>query len=402
MESDLPRVSVIVPTFNRSRFLHDCLESLLAQTLAPAQVLVVNDGSTDATRAVLESYGDRVTRLDTPAQLGKPGAVNLGLEHVTGDFVWVFDDDDVALPDALARFTAALAVRPECGFSWSPWQYADTLPDGRLAPVNWETRHPPIEKLGFLPALLEQNFLGGAALFARRRCYEDAGCYDPGLVRSQDYDIAIRFARRYSGVRVEGGATFTYRQHESARGSSADRFAAWARFGKWLQYDQRIFRRLRSELSLSEYLPPGHDLGTAQRLALIERFTLMASRLLVDEALEDLLLLTRLTNQGPLNNSERRPIRRIAYADPWYGCGSVWDEPRFTNGVRELASASETVAEIRREALAAFVRGVRSEGLGRLGTAGRRALRLYAHSTMPARAPRHGGVAATPMPGPRF
>jgi hypothetical protein len=227
------------------------------------------------------------------------------------------------------------------------------------------------------------------------------GGFDPALLRSQDYELAIRFARRFRGVRVQGSATFIYRQHEGVRGSSADRFAAWARFGKWLQYDQRIFRRLRREMTLAEYLPPGHDITSSQRLALIERFAIMASRLLIDEALEDLHLLTRLTNQAPLTAAERRPVRRIAYGDPWYGCGSIWDQPRFTNQLRELAGASGTVAEMRREALLSFVRGVRSHGMGRLQTAGRRALRLFAPSAVTPAMDRPRSVPATPMPGPR-
>jgi glycosyltransferase involved in cell wall biosynthesis len=402
MQDGRPRVSVIVPTFNRSRFIVDCLESLLAQTLPPAELIVVDDQSTDTTRAVLASFGDRILHLETPAQLGKPGAVNIGLEHATGDYVWVFDDDDVALPDALARFTDVLERHPECGFSWSPWQVADTQPDGSLGPVTFETRPPDIAAIGFVPALLERNFLGGAALFARKRCYDECGGYDPTLIRSQDYDVAIRFARRYPAARVEGGATFIYRQHEGARGSSNDRFAAWARFGKWLQYDQRILRRLRREMSLDEYLPPGHEVATSQRLALIERFTLTAERMLLDEALEDLELLARLSHQGPLSDAERRPVRRIAYSDPWYGGGAVWDHPRFTNRMRELVARSETVRDIRAEVLQGFVRGVRSHGLARLRVAIPRAMRLLVHTSPPAHAVRPAGVPATPMPGPRL
>ena len=401
MAHGTPRVSVIVPTFNRSRFLAECLRSLLAQTLPPAEVLVVDDHSTDATRKVLAGFADQVVTIRTTAQLGKPGAVNLGLEHATGDYVWVFDDDDVALPDALARFTDALERHPECGFSWSPWFCADTLADGSLGPVTWETRAPDIATLGFVPALLEHNFLGGAALFARKRCYDECGGYDPALIRSQDYDVAIRFARRYPAARVEGGATFIYRQHEGVRGSSADRFAAWARFGKWLEYDQRILRRLRREMSLGEYLPPGHDVATSQRLAIIERLTLMMERMLLDEALEDLALLAQLPRQEPLTEAERRPVRRIAYSDPWYGCGSLWDHPRFTNRVLELAGRSETVRDIRGEALHGFVRGVRSHGLSRLRVAVPRTVRLLAPSARTRPDFRPTGVPATPMPGPR-
>ena len=76
-------------------------------------------------------------------------------------------------------------------------------------------------------------------------------------------------------------------------------------------HHQRILRRLRREMSLAEYLPPGHDVATSQRLAIIERFALMAERLLLDEALEDLALLAQVPQQEPLTETERRPIRRI-------------------------------------------------------------------------------------------
>jgi glycosyltransferase involved in cell wall biosynthesis len=402
MEHDRPRVSVIVPTFNRSRFIVDCLESLLAQTLPPAELIVVDDQSSDATRSVLATYGDRIVHLETPSQLGKPGAVNLGLEHATGEYIWVFDDDDVAQPDALARFTDTLERHPECGFSWSPWFVADTMPDGSLGPATFETRAPDIATIGFLPALLERNFLGGAALFARKRCYDECGGYDTALVRSQDYDVAIRFARRYAAVRVDGGATFVYRQHEGARGSSSDRFAAWARFGKWLQYDQRILRRLRREMSLGEYLPPGHDVAQSQRLALVQRFTLMTERLLVDEALEDLALLARLPDQKPLTELERRPVRRIAYSDPWYGCGAAWDHARFMQRLRDLVEQSETVRAIRDEVLNGLLRGVRSHGLSRVRVAAPRAMRLFVKTSTASRGRRPAGAPATPMPGPQL
>ena len=154
-------------------------------------------------------------------------------------------------------------------------------------------------------------------------------------------------------------------------------------------------------MALAEYLPPGHDVTTSQRLALVQRFTLMASRLLIAEALEDLLLLTRLANQAPLSDAERRPVRRIAYSDPWYGCGSAWDDPRFTSRVLELARGSELVAEIRHESMLATFRGVRSHGVRRIPAAIRRAVRMYAHAPEGPLMPPPTAVPATPMPGPK-
>ncbi|MBA2722742.1 MAG: glycosyltransferase family 2 protein, partial [Methylibium sp.] len=124
------RISVVVPTFNRAAFLAECLESLLRQTLPAHELVVVDDGCTDHTPQVLAAFEPRVTVLRTSGQLGKSGAVNLALRHITGDFVWVFDDDDVAHADALARYAGAFDRDPEAGFSYATFDYAGSNADG--------------------------------------------------------------------------------------------------------------------------------------------------------------------------------------------------------------------------------------------------------------------------------
>ncbi len=242
-----PTVTVLIPTFNRGDFLAECLDSIQSQTLPPSQIIVVNDGSTDHTLEVLKPYRDRIEYIETP-QLGKPAALNAGLERVTGDYLWIFDDDDVALPEALARFVEPLENHPEHGFSYSTYYYTASRPeDNRIGSILDESRIPDVHERGFLIPLLEGNFLGGAALFARTSCYARVGNFDTRLVRSQDYEMAIRIARRFSGIRVPGGATFHYRQHEGLRGSTRDRFQVGTRF-------QQV-APIRSD-DLSRSLPP--------------------------------------------------------------------------------------------------------------------------------------------------
>jgi len=137
----------------------------------------------------------------------------------------------------------------------------------------------------------------------------------------------------------------------------------------------------------------------SQRLALVQRFTLMTERLLVDEALEDLALLARLPDQKPLTELERRQVRRIAYSDPWYGCGAAWDHARFMQCLRELVEQSETVRAIRDEILNGLLRGVRSHGLSRVRVAAPRAMRLFVKTSATSRRRRPAGAPATPMPG---
>src|SRR5262249_507414 len=104
-------ISVVVPSFNAGRWIAASLDSVLAQTLPPGEVVVVDDGSTDDTPQVLASFGDRV-RVVRAAHAGLAAARNLGLALASGDWVAFQDADDVARPDRLALLQAHLDVAP--------------------------------------------------------------------------------------------------------------------------------------------------------------------------------------------------------------------------------------------------------------------------------------------------
>ena len=343
-----PRITVLVPTYDRAEYLAECLDSLFAQSIVPSQVIVVNDGSTDRTLEVLKSYRGRIDYLETP-QGGKSVSINRGLEIVNGDYLWIFDDDDVALPDALERFVTPLEKEPRYGFSYSTYYFTATKPGSRLiGRVLFEEKKPDLKKRGFLIPLLESNTLGGAALFARMSCYRATGMFDPALVRSQDYDMAIRIARRFEGVSVAGGATFHYRQHRGDRGNHQDRFKAELQRKKWWEYDQMIFRRLYAELALADYLPPGARLEGREREAVLQRLTVMATKLLVPETLKDLQELSRMADDRPFTENERFLLSSLA-DPPYYRMGSFLDDRPFLKTFRELAAASPVIARLKKE-----------------------------------------------------
>jgi glycosyltransferase involved in cell wall biosynthesis len=344
-----PTITVLIPTFNRGNFLAECLDSIQSQTPTPSQILIVNDGSADGTLDVLKPYRNRIEYLETP-QLGKSAAINAGLGRVTGDYLWIFDDDDVALPDALARFVEPLENHPEHGFSYSTYYYTASRPeDNRIGSILDESIIPDVRERGFLIPLLESNFLGGASVFARTSCYAQVGVFDTRLVRCQDYEMAIRIARRFTGVRVQGGATFHYRQHDGLRGSTQDRFQVNTRLRKWLEYDQMIFRDLHRQLPLEEYLPPGVPLEQERRQAHLQRLAVLASKLLAPEAYADLGLLAALQDRTPLSTLERQIIRGIVCHRPFYAAGSIADQFEFYDEIRRLAKTSAVIRRIRRE-----------------------------------------------------
>lgn len=105
------RVSVIIPAFNAERYLGEALASVLAQTVPPAEVIVVDDGSTDGTVAVAEAFGPPVRCVRQP-HAGASRARNLGVAEATGALLAFLDADDLWAPDKLALQLAALEADP--------------------------------------------------------------------------------------------------------------------------------------------------------------------------------------------------------------------------------------------------------------------------------------------------
>ena len=300
-------VTVVVPTFNRARYLGECLGSILGQTLAPAQVIVVNDGSTDSTREVLRPFLDRIEYLEKDNG-GKSTALNMAFAKVGGDYIWIFDDDDVAIPDALERHIALLERRPDLGMSYSSYYRAGTHPDGSINPGD-DVRAPRVDPECFFLRLMEANFIAHPSAVVRTEGYRKVGRFDTDLVRSQDYDMLLRLARCYLADMIHG-PTFYRRYHEGSRGSQRDLFRPEHYDAKAFGYEKIIFRRLRREADLNEFLPrdPGSTRTqlTDDRRALLQRAAIMALKGLWTESFEDLDAAIRADSSKSLTGEEKR------------------------------------------------------------------------------------------------
>jgi glycosyltransferase involved in cell wall biosynthesis len=121
-----PAISVVIPCYNGSKYLHETLKSVLAQTFPPLEVIVVDDGSTDDSAAIAESYGPPVRVIRQPNQ-GESVARNRGIEEANGEWVAFLDADDMWLPEKLAEQAKLMA--PEVGAVCS--SDLATYPDGR-------------------------------------------------------------------------------------------------------------------------------------------------------------------------------------------------------------------------------------------------------------------------------
>ena len=188
MIDSLCYVSVIIPTFNRSRYLRQAIASVLAQTYPHFEIIVVDDGSTDETRTVAESSRDPKIRYTWQDNAGRSAARNRGLELARGEYIAFLDDDDFYLPDKLSQQTAYLEAHPAVDLVGAGTQMVDEQERVLRVWRNWEDQ-PELS----LPACLYACPLPTCTVLFRRRALDLLDrWFDPELDRAEDTDFFTR------------------------------------------------------------------------------------------------------------------------------------------------------------------------------------------------------------------
>lgn len=316
-----PSVAVIIPTYNRPHFLVQALESVLNQTRKPDEILVVDDGSTASTAEALAGYRDRIRYLRKPNG-GLPSALNHGLAATDADYICILDDDDLAVPDALERHLGFLHSRPDIDFSYSGcyrfWGESPPKPPYAEHLELYDCAdHGPADL--FLHALETYPF-HTQGMMVPLRCYGAINGFDDTRLRSEDYDMILRLARKFRGAKLPAPA-FLLREHSGDRGPARERHSVRDRDKVFLQHARKLFADVRDRLALEEYVRqvektvPLNNAG--RRVALLQRACIMARHGLFDEALEDLEAATvRPLLEHPLTPEEERMCSRMMDMDP--------------------------------------------------------------------------------------
>lgn len=190
-----PRVSVILPTFNRERTIGRALESVLNQTGVSFEIIIVDDASTDNTLKAISDYldDDRVRLVRNTVTSGGAAARNRGLEVARGELIAFQDSDDEWLSGKLALQVERL---DQCGPEYAG-NYTSFI---RVAnnQAQYLPRIPASEAGGSIfRALIRQNHITTQALLLRRSVVEEVGGFDRELPRFQDWDLALRIASRW-------------------------------------------------------------------------------------------------------------------------------------------------------------------------------------------------------------
>lgn len=190
----MEKVSIIIPTYNRADVLITSIQSVLRQTYADFELLIVDDGSTDNTDVVVESIHDeRIRYMKMPDNKGVAAARNEGIRHARHNYIAFQDSDDYWKPDKLEKQMAFLLQKPEIGLLYCPYECQKSSGAVILVPDH---NIPSEEKQGDIYRyMLLRNTIGTPSVLVRRQCLEKSGLFCESLTCLEDWELFLRISR---------------------------------------------------------------------------------------------------------------------------------------------------------------------------------------------------------------
>lgn len=192
----IPEVSVIIPTFNRADLLAQAIDSVLSQSYTDFELIVVDDGSTDATQALLSQYRGRIRYLFQENR-GVSAARNLGIKAARGLYICLLDSDDLWLRDKLKEQIRLMKGDPKIRVS-----YTDEVWTRGGKRVNQGKRHRKYSGW-ILRKLLPLCLISPSSVMIERGVFEEVGLFDESFPVCEDYDLWLRIGSRMSIYLIE-------------------------------------------------------------------------------------------------------------------------------------------------------------------------------------------------------
>jgi glycosyltransferase involved in cell wall biosynthesis len=222
----MSKFSVIIATYNRAKYITATLESLKAQEFKDYEVIVVDDGSTDNTPKVLESYAQRI-RFYRQENAGPGAARNLGVSHANGEYVAFLDSDDLWFPWTLEIYAEIVRSERKPAFiAGKPFRFDD---ERMLSQVNAE----PLQTRAFADYLAsgdEWRWWGVSSFVVQRNAFESVGGFANQWINGEDADLALRLGVKRGFVQISEPFTFGYREHAASEMKNLNRTLAGAKY----------------------------------------------------------------------------------------------------------------------------------------------------------------------------
>jgi glycosyltransferase involved in cell wall biosynthesis len=259
--------------FNGEAYLSKTVDSILDQTFSDFRFVIVDDGSTDNTWEILNSYRNkdpRIILIRNQPNNGVVRALNIGLEEASGEFIARQDADDISLPQRLEKQLTYLEEHPDCGLVGTVPMLIDV--DGNQLGHGLFTVY---EDNDIQEKLLDYMCICGPSIVVRRRSFEAAGFYfSEGLDASEDYDLCLRLAEvsKLANLRE---SLYLYLQHPN---SASRKKEGQQIFHKAIALERAVYRRFGSNPDSKRFENVARDFLVASIIAFSQKDTNLASR----------------------------------------------------------------------------------------------------------------------------
>src|SRR3989338_3544903 len=206
MNTSTPKVSVIIPTYNREKFIGRAIESVLAQTYKDLEIIVIDDGSKDNTKEVVQQYKGNIKYI-YQENGGSSSARNRGIKESAGEHIAFLGSDDIWVPGKLAIQVEILDKNKNIGIVCSRMPIFDK--EGK------QIGFKPQEHIGkdFNELIAQWGDLPTSTVMTRRECFNKAGFFDTSLKTVQDFDMWLRIARHYDIYEYRDTCLARYYRH---------------------------------------------------------------------------------------------------------------------------------------------------------------------------------------------
>jgi glycosyltransferase involved in cell wall biosynthesis len=188
-----PKISVILPVYNAQSYLRESIESILNQSFQDFELIIINDGSTDGSLSIMESYKDQRIRIINQSNAGLPISLNRAIASAKGEYLARQDADDISLPERLAKQVAYLDAHPQCALlgTWAQIVVEKTLTDRSLS-------HPHMNGDIQLKLLFFNCFVHSSVMI-RKSALKISGLYPEEKEKfpPEDYDLWLRIAKHW-------------------------------------------------------------------------------------------------------------------------------------------------------------------------------------------------------------
>lgn len=258
----IPKISVVMPTFNAGRYIQEAIESVLKQTFQNWELIIIDDASTDDTSFLVRKFNDpRIRYYHLTQRRKNPSAVrNIGIQYAQGEYVAFLDADDLYEPEALFQFVTYLDNNVSCQLAYGFYREIDSQGQWFQKSLPWLV----VNESGVttLPVSYQQNWesvLTGKTIHqmtfvTRKQVFDELGLFPEKILFAEDLVFYLKlFQADFNSVQPIPAYLYRYRKYETSVCYDADRFydvlESLSKFSTWLVQEANLPEEAKTHFS---------------------------------------------------------------------------------------------------------------------------------------------------------